>query len=76
MGPNLLLNIYTIFRIAPEQTQFSEQKKKDISKCKEAINRWTDNIFSVQSWCKNKFGIETKAMCQNFGIPEELDYLD
>ena len=54
----------------------SEQKKKDISMCKEAINRWTENIFSVQSWCKNKFGIETKTMCQNFGIPEELDYIE
>jgi len=53
-----------------------EQKKKEILTSKESINRWTDNIFSVQSWCKNKFSIETKTMCKNFGIPEELDYIE
>ncbi|XP_063683914.1 meiotic nuclear division protein 1 homolog [Bolinopsis microptera] len=53
-----------------------EQKKKEILTSKESINRWTDNIFSVQSWCKNKFSIETKTMCKNFGIPEELDYVE
>merc|ERR1712150_259116 len=53
-----------------------EVKKTEINSCKEAINRWTDNIFSVQSWCKSKFGIDSKTMSQNFGIPEELDYID
>ena len=59
-----------------DNTNPSEKKKKEIVASKEAINRWTDNIFSVQSWCKIKFGIDNKTMCQNFGIPDELDYID
>lgn len=43
---------------------------------KESVNRWTDNIFSVKSWCKRKFAIEEAAINKNFGIPEELDYID
>ncbi|XP_065190053.1 meiotic nuclear division protein 1 homolog isoform X2 [Sycon ciliatum] len=42
------------------------QEKADMSDMlKDASNRWTDNVFSVKSWCKNK----------QFDIPEDLDYL-
>lgn len=41
----------------------------------EAVNRWTDNIFAVKSWCKSKFYMEDNALNKAFGIPEELDYL-
>ena len=43
---------------------------------KESANRWTDNIFSVKSWCKRKFAIEESAINKNFQIPEDLDYLE
>lgn len=43
---------------------------------KEAGNRWTDNIFSVKSWCKKKFFIEDNVIDKQFGIPEDLDYLE
>ncbi|XP_071986231.1 meiotic nuclear division protein 1 homolog [Engystomops pustulosus] len=43
---------------------------------KEAINRWTDNIFSVKSWAKKKFGFEESKIDKTFGIPEEFDYID
>lgn len=41
----------------------------------EAVNRWTDNIFAVKSWCKSKFYMEDNQLNKAFGIPEELDYL-
>uniref|UniRef100_A0A1B6M0L2 Meiotic nuclear division protein 1 homolog n=1 Tax=Graphocephala atropunctata TaxID=36148 RepID=A0A1B6M0L2_9HEMI len=53
-----------------------EQMKSDIKVLKEAINRWTDNIFSLKSWCKNKFNIEEDKLNKSFGIPVDLDYLD
>lgn len=40
-----------------------------------AVNRWTDNIFSIKSWCKNKFFIEEEVLNKQFDIPEELDYI-
>ncbi|KAA0203872.1 hypothetical protein HAZT_HAZT002682 [Hyalella azteca] len=41
----------------------------------EAANRWTDNIFTIKSWCKNKFFIEDDVINKQFGIPEDLDYV-
>ncbi|XP_077996178.1 meiotic nuclear division protein 1 homolog [Glandiceps talaboti] len=43
---------------------------------KEAVNRWTDNVFSIKSWCKKKFGFEERVIDKQFGIPEDFDYLD
>ncbi|XP_075356539.1 meiotic nuclear division protein 1 homolog isoform X3 [Mycteria americana] len=43
---------------------------------KEAANRWTDNIFSIKSWAKRKFGFEESRIDKSFGIPEDLDYID
>ncbi len=43
---------------------------------KESANRWTDNVFSIKTWCKRKFSIEESAINKNFSIPEELDYFD
>ena len=42
---------------------------------KEAANRWTENVFAVKSWAKNRFGVEESKLDQQFGIPEEFDYL-
>mgnify|MGYP001790929953 FL=1 len=35
-----------------------------------------DNIFSIKSWIKNKFSFEESVIDKQFGIPEDLDYLD
>lgn len=51
------------------------EKKESIQVAHDAANRWTDNIFAVKSWCKNKFFIEEATLNKQFGIPEELDYL-
>jgi len=53
-----------------------EQMKKSIIVAKEGGNRWTDNIFLVKSWCKKKFYIEEDVINKQFGIPENLDYLE
>lgn len=41
----------------------------------DAANRWTENVFAVKSWCKSKFGCEESVIDQQFGIPEDFDYL-
>ncbi|KAK1129028.1 hypothetical protein K0M31_020160 [Melipona bicolor] len=43
-------------------------------KYKEATNIWTDNIFAIQSWCKNKFDISEACLNKQFNIPDDLDY--
>lgn len=48
----------------------------NLQKLKDSINRWTDNIFAVKSWCKKKFFTEEKVLNKQFGIPEDLDYLE
>ncbi|VVC41465.1 Winged helix-turn-helix DNA-binding domain,Meiotic nuclear division protein 1 [Cinara cedri] len=53
-----------------------EQMKNSIKMAKDAGNRWTENIFSVKSWCKNKFFIEDSIINKQFEIPEDLDYIE
>ncbi|XP_076044991.1 meiotic nuclear division protein 1 homolog [Oratosquilla oratoria] len=42
---------------------------------REAVNRWTDNIEAVKSWCRTKFFIEEDTLNKQFGIPAEFDYV-
>ncbi|XP_068125677.1 meiotic nuclear division protein 1 homolog isoform X2 [Hyperolius riggenbachi] len=53
-----------------------EEIRKSNKVAKEAVNRWTDNIFSVKSWAKKKFGFEEGKIDKTFGIPEDFDYID
>lgn len=53
-----------------------QQVKKEIVKSAESANRWTDNIFAIKSWCKKKFFMEESVLNKQFGIPEELDYVE
>ncbi|CAL8125032.1 unnamed protein product [Orchesella dallaii] len=52
-----------------------KQEQKDIETAKCAGNRWTDNVFSVCSWLKQKFNMDQEALSKQFGIPEDFDYL-
>lgn len=47
-----------------------------LQKLKDATNRWTDNIFAMKTWCKKKFFIEDNILNEQFGIPEDLDYVE
>ena len=40
-----------------------------------AANRWTDNIFAIQSYCSNNFGLASADFNEQFGIPENFDYI-
>ncbi|XP_075054673.1 meiotic nuclear division protein 1 homolog isoform X2 [Mixophyes fleayi] len=53
-----------------------EEMRKANKVAKDAANRWTDNIFSVKSWAKKKFGFEESKIDKTFGIPEDFDYID
>lgn len=53
-----------------------EKMAKETKIAREAVNRWTDNIFTIKSWCNKKFGVEQKSIDKNFGIPEDFDYID
>ena len=71
-----------------------EQMVRETGEAVEAVNRWTDNIFSIQGWIKKKFPsvdqVEQKrkrkiifkiinfqaTFSKQFGIPEDLDYLE
>ncbi|KAJ8042641.1 Meiotic nuclear division protein 1-like [Holothuria leucospilota] len=53
-----------------------DQIKQQTVVAQEAANRWTDNVFSIKSWCKKKFGMEEKLLNKQFGISEDFDYVD
>ena len=51
-------------------------KEEETKLAMSGANRWTDNIFSVLSWCKTKFNMDEKSLNNAFGIPEDLDYVE
>ncbi|XP_043260828.1 meiotic nuclear division protein 1 homolog [Colletes gigas] len=55
----------------PEVIAKLEEKAQEY---KDAANVWTDNIFAIQSWCKNKFDISEQTLNKQFNIPNDLDY--
>ncbi|XP_062864996.1 meiotic nuclear division protein 1 homolog [Trichomycterus rosablanca] len=50
--------------------------RKENVTAKEAVSRWTDNVFAIKSWAKRKFSLDDSRLDKAFGIPEEFDYLD
>ncbi|KAG2234432.1 hypothetical protein INT48_007180, partial [Thamnidium elegans] len=50
-----------------------ETKEKAAQIAREAANRWTENIWEMQSYCVNNFGIERSAFDQQFGIKDDFD---
>lgn len=56
--------------------EYIEQLNNNIEELKTAINRWTENIYILKSYCKNTFNFDNDTIDQSFGIPKELDYLD
>ena len=54
-----------------------DKMKDEIAAAVESANRWTDNIFAIHSWIKRKFpSISVKDLNKQFGIPEDLDYIE
>ncbi|KAE8745592.1 hypothetical protein FOCC_FOCC007703 [Frankliniella occidentalis] len=52
-----------------------ERKKQEIKVAKEAANQWTDNIFTIKTWCKDRCNVEESQIEKSFNIPADLDYL-
>ena len=57
--------------------QVLEKLRREIVLSKDATNRWTDNVYSLHSWIGKMFpSIAINDLNQQFGIPEDLDYVD
>lgn len=65
----------TIGRFASLDPVAIRKMSDDIEALKVGADRWTDNIYSVQSWATNKFNMEKSVFNKQFDIPEELDYM-
>lgn len=48
---------------------------EELAELKEKTNVWTENIFAIKSFVKNKFHIEDTAINKQFEIPEDLDFV-
>ncbi|KAJ1815124.1 Meiotic nuclear division protein 1 [Coemansia sp. RSA 2599] len=51
------------------------QKKTHTAIAKDAANRWTDNIFIIQGWVRDKFSMDPADFNKHFGIPADFDNL-
>lgn len=40
---------------------------------KSAVNRWTENVMSLRSYCSDKFNIASDEFDKQFEIPDEFD---
>lgn len=53
-----------------------EEIRKSNVVAKDAVSRWTDNVFAIKSWTKKKFSFDDSRIDKAFGIPEDFDYMD
>ncbi|KCV70975.1 hypothetical protein H696_01922 [Fonticula alba] len=53
-----------------------EAKQKETKELLDAANRWTDNLFNIQSYCSNKFSLAPSEFRASFNIPEDFDYIE
>ncbi|XP_015889115.3 meiotic nuclear division protein 1 homolog [Ziziphus jujuba] len=56
-----------------------EEMKKAIEVAHAAVNRWTDNIFTLRQWCSNNFPEareQLESMYKEVGITDDFDYLE
>lgn len=63
-----------IAKYADCDPELLETMKEDIDNGKDAIVRWTDNVFSIRSWIKEKTNFTESEVNKNFGIPDDFDY--
>ncbi|KAJ2121321.1 Meiotic nuclear division protein 1 [Coemansia sp. RSA 720] len=49
------------------------RKREEAVMAKDAANRWTDNVFIIQSWVRDKFNMDMGEFNKFFGIPAEFD---
>ena len=39
------------------------------------IITFIENVFSIKSWCRDKFNVEENVINKQFAVPEDLDYI-
>uniref|UniRef100_A0A7S3XLC7 Meiotic nuclear division protein 1 homolog n=1 Tax=Heterosigma akashiwo TaxID=2829 RepID=A0A7S3XLC7_HETAK len=47
----------------------------ETEKCKEAANRWTDNIWALKSWCIKKKGMASTEVDRYLQLSSDFDYV-
>lgn len=51
--------------------------EEDTRVAKDAVNRWTDNLYVIQQWIQNnKPGFTQKELEHNFPVYKGLDYFE
>ncbi|KAJ1852689.1 Meiotic nuclear division protein 1 [Coemansia sp. RSA 2703] len=65
---------------AEELKQFEEcdpvlmnKRRADAAVARDAANRWTDNVFIMQGWLRDKFNMEPAEFAKYFGVPADFD---
>ncbi|KAJ2450426.1 Meiotic nuclear division protein 1 [Coemansia sp. RSA 2336] len=63
-----------------ELKQFAEcdpvlmrKKREETRVARDAANRWTDNVFILQSWVRDKFNMDMDEFNKFFGISPDFD---
>jgi hypothetical protein len=51
-------------------------KRQVAKEAKLGSNRWTDNIFTIQSYCSNNYCIPRSQFNEQFSIPDDFDYAE
>eukprot|EP00050_Salpingoeca_kvevrii_P007756 m.298375 g.298375 ORF g.298375 m.298375 type:complete len:206 (-) comp13854_c0_seq1:144-761(-) len=51
-------------------------KKRKAKVALEAANRWTDNVFTIKSFCQRKFGVDEATVNRQLGIKSDFDYIE
>jgi vacuolar-type H+-ATPase subunit I/STV1 len=49
------------------------KQQKGVAVCKEAANRWTENIFALESYLRKEFQMDLEPLRKEFKIPADLD---
>lgn len=71
--------------IANADTQLADLKDNDPAEteriqqlaetCREAANRWTENVWAIKSYLQKKYGMSGKELDRQIGIPADFDYV-
>ena len=61
---------------AENDPELVERLKKETEQAKDAANRWTDGVFVLRKYAKDKLMVEEKDFNKNFGIPDSFDYIE
>ncbi|TPP50550.1 Meiotic nuclear division protein 1 [Fasciola gigantica] len=69
----LTTELYSLRRLDPNRLRLLEEERQVAL---DSANRWTDNVFVIQSWIAKKFPVNEAAFRKQFGIPESFDYLE